>query len=260
MTACTRSRRPSFCRMRATCVFAVASLITSRCADLRVRQSASEQVEHLALARRQVARARAGRWRRGPGCRANSSIDGARDGGRQQRVAARDDPNGGGDLLRRRVLEHEPARAGAQRVVDVAVEAERGQDQHPRRRVARGRSDGSPRCRRAPACGCPSARRRAQPAGLRTTASSPSRGLADDVTCPARSRGSCAARRARAPGRRRSGRVVIGSAAARGRRSRRSGAAGRRTRRRRGRPARACRPGRGRRSTTGVARSPGRRR
>ena len=57
---------------------------------------------------------------------------GAGDGRSQQRVAACDDANGGGDLLGPRVLQHEAARARAKRVVDVAVQPEGGQDHHPR--------------------------------------------------------------------------------------------------------------------------------
>jgi hypothetical protein len=39
-------------------------------------------------------------------------------------------------LLGRRALEQEPARAGAQRFEHVLVELERGEDQHPRRELA----------------------------------------------------------------------------------------------------------------------------
>ena len=58
------------------------------------------------------------------------------DRGREQRIAARDDHDRLDELLGRRVLEHEAARAGAQRLVDVLVEVERGQDQDPRPLVA----------------------------------------------------------------------------------------------------------------------------
>ena len=104
-------------------------------ADLRVGQAPDEQVQHLALARRQLAdRRRDGRLGadRDPG----ELLDDRSGHGRgEQRVAAGHDADRGCDLLRRRVLEHEPARASPQRVVDVVIEAERGQDQHPRGRL-----------------------------------------------------------------------------------------------------------------------------
>ena len=78
------------------------------------------------------------------------------------------------------VLEQEPARAGAQRGVDVLVEVEGREDQDPRRvrrrRAARVASSPS-----SPASGCPSARR---PAAARAPARpprAPSRGLADHL-------------------------------------------------------------------------------
>jgi len=52
---------------------------------------------------------------------------------REERFATRDDADGGGDLLGRGVLEHEAARACAERVIDVAVEPERRQYQYTRR-------------------------------------------------------------------------------------------------------------------------------
>jgi hypothetical protein len=60
----------------------------------------------------------------------------AGDRRRQQRVAARDDPDAGRELLRRHVLEQEPAGARAQRLVDVLVEVERGEHEHARGHVA----------------------------------------------------------------------------------------------------------------------------
>ena len=85
---------------------------------------------------------------------------------REQRLALGDHPNGGDELLGRRVLEEVAAGAGAHRRVHVLVEVERREHEHlgvgqSRRR----RSAASPRCRRAPACGCPSARRRVGCAG-----------------------------------------------------------------------------------------------
>ena len=66
----------------------------------------------------------------------------ARDRGREQRFAGGDDANGRGDLLRRRVFEHEAARAGAQRVVDVVVEPECRQDQDAGRGLVTGDAAG----------------------------------------------------------------------------------------------------------------------
>jgi hypothetical protein len=53
------------------------------------------------------------------------------------RVSSRDCADRRDQLLRRVVLEHEPARAGPERFVDVLVEAERREDQDPRRLVRR---------------------------------------------------------------------------------------------------------------------------
>ena len=55
----------------------------------------------------------------------------ARDRGREQRLAVGDDPDAGDQLLGGRVLEQEAAGAGAQGLVDVLVEVEGRQDQHP---------------------------------------------------------------------------------------------------------------------------------
>ena len=52
---------------------------------------------------------------------------------REQRVTGGDDPDGGVQVRRRRVLEQEPAGPGPQRPVDVLVEVERRQHQHPGR-------------------------------------------------------------------------------------------------------------------------------
>ena len=118
--------------MRATCVFAVASLITSR--------SQISGFESPRASRSSTSRSRGGQLldRRGR-CRLRGGAlprelldDGARDRRREERLAARDDPDCGGDLLRRRVLQHEPARARSQRVEDVRVESEGRQDQDAR--------------------------------------------------------------------------------------------------------------------------------
>jgi len=52
------------------------------------------------------------------------------DGRRDQGVAGGDDVDGGDQLLRRDVLEQEAAGAGAERIVDVLVEVERGEHEH----------------------------------------------------------------------------------------------------------------------------------
>ena len=123
--------------MRATCVLAVASLITSCSADLGVREPAREQVEDLLLARSQfLERSR----RRGGGDRLlpRELLDhGSRNRRREERFAAGDDPDGGGDLFGRRVFEHEAAGTGAKRVVDIVVESERRQDENTRARLSR---------------------------------------------------------------------------------------------------------------------------
>jgi putative ABC transport system permease protein len=53
------------------------------------------------------------------------------DRGREERVSPRDRAHGGDQLLGRVVLEHEPARSGAECLVDVFVEAEGREDQDP---------------------------------------------------------------------------------------------------------------------------------
>ena len=102
------------------------------------------------------------------------------------------------------VLQQEPARAGAQRREHVLVEVERRQDQ---RRAAA--SVARPAIWRvasrpsSPACGCPSARRRAQLARRASTASRAVGGLADDLDVRLGLEDHPEARRGPAPGRRR---------------------------------------------------------
>ena len=118
--------------------------------------------------------------------------DGREHARRRRRPRARRATSSSG----RRVLEQEAAGAGAQRLDDVLVEVEGGEDEdarwpgQPRR--------GSPRCRPCPACGCPSARRRARAARgrdrLRAVA-----GLADHLD-RVRSASSTAAKPARISG------------------------------------------------------------
>ena len=104
--------------------------------------------------------------------------------------------------LGRRVLDQEAGRAGAQRLVDVPVEVERGQHEHPRPAGSPAAGAGSPRCRPCPACGRPCRRRRAArdgrpPAPRRRRRPRPRR------SCRPAGRGSSGTRRGPAPGRRR---------------------------------------------------------
>src|SRR5947209_2843366 len=101
-------------------------------ADLVIRQTAGEEVEYLSLARCQLTET-GRRCGRRHGRLAGELLDhSARYRRGEERLAARDDPDGGRDLPGRRVLQHEAARAGAEGVVDVSVEPERRQDQDPR--------------------------------------------------------------------------------------------------------------------------------
>ena len=63
--------------------------------------------------------------------------DASRDRGREEGVARSDRVDGGDQLLGRLVLEDEAARACSQRLVDVLVEVERREDQHPRGAIGR---------------------------------------------------------------------------------------------------------------------------
>ena len=71
--------------------------------------------------------------------RANSAISRRVTAGAKQRLARRHDANGLEQLLRGHVLEEESAGAGRERVVDVLVQIERGQDEHARSGVTVGR-------------------------------------------------------------------------------------------------------------------------
>ena len=94
--------------------------------DLRVRQALRDQCEDLRLALGQVAYALLERGA-GPVVQAGELGDQPPgDAGRQQRVAGRHHPYRLGQLVRRRVLEEEPGRARAQRLVHVLVEVEGG--------------------------------------------------------------------------------------------------------------------------------------
>jgi len=121
--------------MRATCVFAVASLITSFSQISGFERPRASRSSTSSLARRQVGERRRQHGRRDRPPPRELVDHRARDGRREERIAARDDANGCHDFLRRRILQHETTRACVERVIDVAVEPERGQDQHPRTRL-----------------------------------------------------------------------------------------------------------------------------
>ena len=144
-------------RTRATWVLTVVSLTTSSLGDLGVRQAARHQLEDLELARGQLVEPLR-RARAAPAARAANSLDEAAGDRRgQQRVAAGDDADARGELLGRDVLEQEPAGPGAQRLVDVLVRVE-GREHQDAHGVLAGlgeRPGAWPRCRRAPASGCP---------------------------------------------------------------------------------------------------------
>ena len=99
--------------------------------DLRVRAPAREQQQHLALALGellQTGRAVGLAHRRPAGELGDHR---ARHRRSEQRGAACDDADRVEQLLGRRVLEHEAAGTGAQRVEHVLVQAERREHQHP---------------------------------------------------------------------------------------------------------------------------------
>ena len=220
------------------------------------------QPQHLELARGQLAeRGRQRRLERAGGRRTNSSISRRVIDGASSASPAATTWIAVDELLRRGVLEQEAARAGAQRLVDVLVEVERGQHQHPRSVVAARRGAGaSPRGRRGPASGCPSGRRRACSARAASSASRPS---AASPTTSMSGLGSRIMRkpRGRAPGRRRSGRgCSCGGVLSRGSRAADakpppSPRAGLERRRRTAPRARACRRARGRPSPSPFGRA-----
>ena len=206
--------------------------------------------QHLALALGELGETGRGLGRGGRRAARELGDDGARDRGREQRRAARHHADGVEQLLRRGVLEHEPAGARAEGVEHVVVEAEGGEHEHPHL-VAQRREDPprglDPVELRHPDVEHRDVRlarrgRRRPPAGRRR----PRR----PRSCRTRSRRSCAARREREPGRRPAGpgsRGPAGAAgAARAPRSRRRGAGPWRGRHRTWRRARASRRGRGR--------------
>src|SRR5581483_11020405 len=101
-------------------------------ADLGVREALGEQAVDVALARGQLGDRLRQRRPRGAGELRDHA---PRHRGGEQRVAGGDRADRGDQLLGRVVLQHEPARARAQGLVDVLVEVERRQDQDARLRV-----------------------------------------------------------------------------------------------------------------------------
>ena len=71
----------------------------------------------------------------GGGIRTNCSISRLVTDGREQRFASGDDAHRSHELLARGILQQESARAGPHRVVDILVEIEGREDQHPGRRA-----------------------------------------------------------------------------------------------------------------------------
>ena len=116
--------------------------------DLRVGQALGDQPQHLGLARGQRGRASAGRR---PAARPQPGELGDQppgDAGASSASPAATTRTASNSRSAVTSLSRKPLAPGAQRVVDVLVEVERGQDEHPRARLAGGRrAAGSPRCR-----------------------------------------------------------------------------------------------------------------
>ena len=108
--------------------------------DELVRQALDHQGQHLALARRQIARGVRAHGRRQQGAR------GARV---QRRLAAGGRADAALELRRRRVLQEVADGAGVERLQDARAVGERGEDHDRRRRVAPRGCAASSRCRRA---------------------------------------------------------------------------------------------------------------
>ena len=107
----------------------VASPTVEHLGDLGVGEAAREQLEDLALALGQLGE-RAGRGRRARRQPPPDAVEQpARHRRGEQRVAGGDHPHGVHQLRGRHVLEDEAARPGPQRLDDVLVEPEGGQDQ-----------------------------------------------------------------------------------------------------------------------------------
>ena len=121
--------QPELARMRATCVLAVVGLITEFVSELGVGLSARDELQHLELAGREVVELGWGRRER----TVDETFDQpARDGWRDQGVAARDGLHCLDELIAPGVLEQEATRARAQRLENVLVQVEGGRMQTPR--------------------------------------------------------------------------------------------------------------------------------
>ena len=168
--------------MRLTCVLTVRLAENSRSRDLGVGEPAGDEPQHLDARARSAPRAAPGDPARRAARRTNSSISRRVIAGASSASPRRDRADRLDELLGRRVLEQEAARARLHRVVDVLVEVEGGE--HRARAAAASGAEqlgASPRSRRARACGRPSARRRGCSRAASSTASRAVRGLADDL-------------------------------------------------------------------------------
>ena len=103
--------------------------------DLGVGAPGRDLLEHLAFAVGQRRENVAGR--RSGGARPSGELGDqpAGDGGGEQRLARGDDRDGVEQLFRRGVFQHEPAGAAAERLEDVLVLVEGGDDEDPGRRI-----------------------------------------------------------------------------------------------------------------------------
>ena len=186
-TACTRSRRPSLRRMLETCVLTVVSLTNEALGELGVRQPAGQRGAAPRSSRSVSEASAGGGVSGGPG-----SVCAKRSSSRRVTVGAssaspaRHHADRLDELRRLHVLEQEAARSSAQRLEDVLVEVERGQDQDatPRRRLDDAAA--SPRRRRARACARPSGSRPGRCRHASSIASRAVRRLADDLEVVAR--------------------------------------------------------------------------
>ena len=137
MTACARSRRLSFRKIRPTWVLVVwgattsASLISSfeRPRAMSVSTSRSRGVSSSSA----IGSGRAVGSSRVKSAIRRRSMDGA-----DERVSLRDDVHGVDQFVCGCVFEHEAACSGAERFVDVLVEVKRGEHEHPRWLIGRG--------------------------------------------------------------------------------------------------------------------------
>jgi hypothetical protein len=93
-------------------------------------QPAGDRAQHVQLPRGERPQ-RLGQPARRAGHQREAGDQPPGDGRVDERVARGQAPNRADQLVGRRVLEQEPAGAGAQRLVDVLVGVEGGQDQHP---------------------------------------------------------------------------------------------------------------------------------